>query len=135
MKQVLRSGKFTVTTNTCFNDVVTACSSVIREGQDGTWITDDMKAAYAKLHREGHAHSVEVWQDDALVGGLYGVHAGDVFCGESMFSLASNASKTALIWLCNTGKYASDRLPGLYRTPGKHGRTHDTPPRIYQRSA
>lgn len=106
MRQVLRSGKFTVTTNTCFNDVVTACSSVIREGQDGTWITDDMKAAYAKLHREGHAHSVEVWQDDALVGGLYGVHAGDVFCGESMFSLASNASKTALIWLCNTGKYA-----------------------------
>jgi leucyl/phenylalanyl-tRNA--protein transferase len=106
MRQVLRSGKFTVTTNTCFSDVVTACSSVIREGQDGTWITDDMKAAYAKLHREGHAHSVEVWQDDALVGGLYGVHAGDVFCGESMFSLASNASKTALIWLCNTGKYA-----------------------------
>ncbi|MES2064436.1 MAG: leucyl/phenylalanyl-tRNA--protein transferase [Bacteroidota bacterium] len=105
MRQVLRSGKFTVTTNTCFDAVVAACSSVIRQGQDGTWITDDMKAAYANLHKEGDAHSVEVWLDGKLVGGLYGVHAGDVFCGESMFSLASNASKTALIWLCNTGKY------------------------------
>jgi leucyl/phenylalanyl-tRNA--protein transferase len=105
MKRVLRSEPFTVTTDTCFNDVVAACSSIQREGQDGTWITDDMKAAYAKLHTEGHAHSVEVWQDDKLVGGLYGVHTGDVFCGESMFSHVSNASKTALIWLCNTGKY------------------------------
>jgi len=105
MKRVLRSEPFRVTTNTCFNDVVAACSSIQREGQDGTWITDDMKAAYAKLHAEGHAHSVEVWQDEKLVGGLYGVHAGDVFCGESMFSHVSNASKTALIWLCNTGRY------------------------------
>jgi leucyl/phenylalanyl-tRNA--protein transferase len=105
MKQVLRSGKFTITTNTCFVDVVTACSAVKREGQDGTWITDDMKAAYTKLHHEGYARSVEVWLDGKLVGGLYGVHAGDVFCGESMFSLVSNASKTALIWLCNTGQY------------------------------
>jgi len=105
MRQVLRSGKFTVTTNTCFDDVVAACSSVIRQGQDGTWITDDMKAAYASLHQEGYAHSVEVWLDGKLVGGLYGVHAGDVFCGESMFSLVSNASKTALICLCNTGRY------------------------------
>ncbi|MDB5127808.1 leucyl/phenylalanyl-tRNA--protein transferase [Mucilaginibacter sp.] len=105
MKRVLRSGAFTVTTDTCFNEVVAACSSIQREGQDGTWITDDMKAAYAKLHTEGHAHSVEVWQDDKLVGGLYGVHTGDVFCGESMFSHVSNASKTALIWLCNTGRY------------------------------
>ncbi|MCQ6961031.1 leucyl/phenylalanyl-tRNA--protein transferase [Mucilaginibacter aquariorum] len=105
MKRVLRSEPFRVTTNTCFNDVVAACSSIQREGQDGTWITDDMKAAYAKLHSEGHAHSVEVWQDDRLVGGLYGVHTGDVFCGESMFSRVSNASKTALIWLCNTGRY------------------------------
>jgi len=105
MRQVLRSNKFTVTTDTCYSDVVAACSSAKREGQDGTWITDDMKAAYAKLHQEGYAHSVEVWLDDKLVGGLYGVHAGDVFCGESMFSLVSNASKTALIWLCNTGKY------------------------------
>jgi leucyl/phenylalanyl-tRNA--protein transferase len=105
MKQVLRSGMFTVTQNQCFNEVVNACSSLPREGQNGTWITDDMKAAYARLHLEGYAHSVEVWQNNKLVGGLYGVAAGDVFCGESMFSLVSNASKTALIWLCNTGKY------------------------------
>lgn len=105
MRQVLRSGKFTITTDTCFGNVVAACSAAKREGQDGTWITDDMKAAYTKLHHEGYAHSVEVWMDGKLVGGLYGVHAGDVFCGESMFSLVSNASKTALIWLCNTGKY------------------------------
>ncbi|MES2265231.1 MAG: leucyl/phenylalanyl-tRNA--protein transferase [Bacteroidota bacterium] len=105
MSKVLRSGMFTVTTNTCFDEVVAACSAIKRHGQDGTWITDDMKAAYSKLHREGHAHSVEVWQDDKLVGGLYGVHAGNVFCGESMFSLVSNASKAALIWLVNTQKY------------------------------
>jgi len=105
MRQVLRSGKFKITFNQCFNDVVAACSSTPRDGQDGTWITDDMKAAYAKLHSLGHAHSIEVWHTDILVGGLYGVHAGDVFCGESMFSHMSNASKTALIWLCHNSKY------------------------------
>lgn len=105
MRQVLRSGKLNVTVDTCFNDVITACSTAPREGQDGTWIVPDMIAAYNRLHLEGYAHSVEVWQDDKLVGGLYGVHVGDVFCGESMFSRVSNASKTALIYLCNTGLY------------------------------
>jgi leucyl/phenylalanyl-tRNA--protein transferase len=105
MKKVLRLGTFTVTQNQCFNNVVQACSSAPREGQDGTWITDDMKAAYARLHQLGYAHSIEVWQNNNLVGGLYGVHAGDVFCGESMFSKVSNASKTALVWLCQTGLY------------------------------
>lgn len=105
MRQVLRSGKLRVTVDTCFNDVITACSTAPREGQDGTWIVSDMIAAYNRLHLEGYAHSVEVWQDEILVGGLYGVHAGDVFCGESMFSRVSNASKTALIYLCNTGLY------------------------------
>ncbi|WPU98617.1 leucyl/phenylalanyl-tRNA--protein transferase [Mucilaginibacter sp. cycad4] len=105
MRQVLRSGKLSVTVDTCFNDVITACSTAPREGQDGTWIVPDMIAAYNRLHWEGYAHSVEVWQDDELVGGLYGVHVGGVFCGESMFSRVSNASKTALIYLCNTGLY------------------------------
>lgn len=105
MRQVLRSGKLKVTVDTCFNDVITACSTAPREGQDGTWIVPDMISAYNRLHLEGYAHSVEVWQDDKLVGGLYGVHVGDVFCGESMFSRVSNASKTALIYLCNTGLY------------------------------
>ncbi|GGH11679.1 leucyl/phenylalanyl-tRNA--protein transferase [Mucilaginibacter phyllosphaerae] len=105
MHRILRSGVFTVTMDTCFNEVVSACSSVQRNGQDGTWITPDMKAAYLNLHLQGHANSIEVWQGGSLVGGLYGVAAGNIFCGESMFSLVNNASKTALIWLCNTGRY------------------------------
>jgi len=105
MRQVLRSGRFKVTCDQNFTEVINACSSVGRKGQEGTWITDDMKNAYIHLHNEGHAHSVEVWRDEELVGGLYGVQVGAVFCGESMFSKVSNASKMALISLCNSGKY------------------------------
>ncbi|NHA07482.1 leucyl/phenylalanyl-tRNA--protein transferase [Mucilaginibacter sp. HC2] len=105
MRRVLNSGRFSVTADTCFNEVITACSTVPREGQDGTWITDDMKAAYNQLHAEGYAHSVEVWQEQELVGGIYGVQVGDIFCGESMFSKVSNASKTALIHVCQSGLY------------------------------
>ncbi|WP_419700656.1 leucyl/phenylalanyl-tRNA--protein transferase [Mucilaginibacter sp. NFX135] len=105
MRRVLNSGRFSVTADTCFNEVITACSTVPREGQDGTWITDDMKAAYNRLHAEGYAHSVEVWQNGELVGGIYGVRVGNVFCGESMFSKVSNASKTALIHVCQSGLY------------------------------
>jgi leucyl/phenylalanyl-tRNA--protein transferase len=105
MRQVLRANRFTITTNTCFNDVVEACSSAKRGGQHGTWITPDMKAAYNELNKAGHAHSIEVWEQDKLAGGLYGVEVNSAFCGESMFSKISNASKTALIWLCQSGKY------------------------------
>jgi leucyl/phenylalanyl-tRNA--protein transferase len=105
MRQVLRSGKFRVTTNTCFAEVIKACSVAPREGQDGTWITDDMQAAYIKLHEDGYAHSVEVWEQNELVGGLYGIWVGEVFCGESMFSRVSNASKAALIYLCQTNRF------------------------------
>ena len=105
MRQVLRSGRFKVTINQCFTDVIKACSASFRKDQDGTWITDDMIEAYITLHQLGHAHSVEVWENDQLAGGLYGVHVGRVFCGESMFSKVSNASKTALIHLCQTKKY------------------------------
>ena len=105
MKQVLKSGRFGVTFNQSFAEVIDACSRIDRKGQDGTWITTDMKNAYIQLHNEGFAYSVEVWEDEKLVGGLYGVQIGTVFCGESMFSLVSNASKVALISLCNTGKY------------------------------
>jgi leucyl/phenylalanyl-tRNA---protein transferase len=105
MRQVLRSARFKVTYDTEFAEVIAACSAVGRPGQDGTWITADMIAAYVRLHALGVAHSVEVWEADALVGGLYGVQVGDVFCGESMFSKVSNASKTALISLCQTGRY------------------------------
>jgi len=105
MKQVLRSGQFTVTRDQCFEKVIEACSLVKRNGQDGTWITSEMKEAYIRLHTKDKAHSVEVWEQDKLVGGLYGVAIGPVFCGESMFSMVSNASKTALIALCNSGAY------------------------------
>jgi leucyl/phenylalanyl-tRNA--protein transferase len=105
IRQVLRSGKFRVTFDTCFAEVIQACSTSFRKDQDGTWITNDMIAAYTELHRLGHAHSIEVWQGEELVGGLYGVQVGHVFCGESMFSKVSNASKTALIHLCQTNKY------------------------------
>lgn len=105
MQQVLRSGRFTITTNQCFEKVIEACSRVERKGQGGTWLTPEMKVAYTRLHAEGHAHSIETWEQDKLVGGLYGVKIGAVFCGESMFSLVSNASKAALISLCKTGVY------------------------------
>jgi leucyl/phenylalanyl-tRNA--protein transferase len=105
MRQVLKSHRFTVTRDQCFEKVIDACSAVERNGQDGTWITGDMKNAYIRLHNEGYAHSVEVWEQEQLVGGLYGVQINSVFCGESMFSLASNASKIALICLCNSNNY------------------------------
>lgn len=105
MKRVLNSNRFKVTYNQCFADVIEACSSVERKDQDGTWITNDMKAAYIKLHHEGHAHSIEIWQENELVGGMYGIAVGDIFCGESMFSKVSNASKTAVIALCQSKKY------------------------------
>ena len=99
MRKLLSGNQFKLTKNTCFNRVLNYCSSVKREGQDGTWITEDMKKAYLQLHKRGYAKSYEVWEDDQLVGGLYGVDLGHVFCGESMFSLSSNASKYAFIKL------------------------------------
>ncbi|MFV1448814.1 leucyl/phenylalanyl-tRNA--protein transferase [Maribacter sp. HS] len=99
MKKVIRNKQFRLTKNTCFEKVLEYCSSVPREGQDGTWITEAMKTAYIKLHENGIAQSYEVWEKDKLVGGLYGVDLGHVFCGESMFSLTSNASKFAFIEL------------------------------------
>jgi leucyl/phenylalanyl-tRNA--protein transferase len=105
MRQILRSNNFKVTFDQCFDQVIEACAGAKREGQDGTWITDEMRKAYTSLHQYGYTHSVEVWQNDVLVGGLYGVEVNAVFCGESMFSKVSNASKLALITLCQTGKY------------------------------
>jgi leucyl/phenylalanyl-tRNA---protein transferase len=105
MRQVMRSGRFNITMNKCFEAVIEACSVIERKGQDGTWINPDMIAAYNKLHQEGYAHSVEVWQDNELAGGFYGIQVNSVFCGESMFSRVSNASKAALIWLCQSGSY------------------------------
>ena len=99
MRNILNRDVFKVTFNQDFKAVISNCQSVKREGQNGTWITDDMIAAYCKLYELGHAQSVEVWQNNELVGGLYGVDLGHVFCGESMFSKVSNASKVAFIHL------------------------------------
>ena len=99
MQRILRSDCFHSTWDRDFPAVINRCRHAPRAGQSGTWITDEMEAAYCELHRAGHAHSVEVWQADKLVGGLYGVLVGRCFCGESMFSHASNASKYALIQL------------------------------------
>lgn len=97
MRNILNRRMFTVTCNKSFRQVITACRNVEREGQDGTWITDDMVEAYCRLHDLGIARSYEVWHEDNLVGGLYGVDLGHIFCGESMFSLMPNASKVAFI--------------------------------------
>lgn len=99
MRKVLRSDQFHLTKNTCFEAVITQCSNIKRAGQKGTWITQDMKNAYIALHEKSHAVSYEVWESDQLVGGLYGIDLGHVFCGESMFSKTNNASKFAFIRL------------------------------------
>lgn len=96
LRRTLRRCPWTVRADTAFVDVVDACASVPRAGQDGTWITGQMRSAYAELHRLGHAHSVEVWSGPRLVGGLYGVAIGKMFFGESMFSAESGGSKVAL---------------------------------------
>jgi leucyl/phenylalanyl-tRNA--protein transferase len=99
MRQVLSGKRFTLTRNRCFKEVMEACSDIGRKGQEGTWITNNMKEAYLKLHQQGIARSYEVWEGNNLVGGLYGIDLGHVFCGESMFSKANNASKFAFIQL------------------------------------
>ncbi|WP_338407412.1 leucyl/phenylalanyl-tRNA--protein transferase [uncultured Flavobacterium sp.] len=101
MQNILNRNIFTVTFNQNFREVISNCQKIKRDGQNGTWITNDMVEAYCKLHELGIAKSVEVWQNGALVGGLYGVDLGHVFCGESMFSKVSNASKAAFIALAN----------------------------------
>lgn len=105
MKQVLKNGGFKVTANQVFAEVIAHCAKTPRKDQPGTWITKEMQEAYINLHQLGWAHSVEVWQNDTLVGGLYGIAINKVFCGESMFSLVSNASKVAMIFLCQQSDF------------------------------
>jgi leucyl/phenylalanyl-tRNA--protein transferase len=110
MRNIINRGIFTVTFNQNFREVITHCQQMVRDGQSGTWITREMVEAYCKLNQLGIAKSVEVWQDDALVGGLYGIDLGHVFCGESMFSKVSNASKMAFIALVQQLKKGNYRL-------------------------
>ncbi|OIV42981.1 leucyl/phenylalanyl-tRNA--protein transferase [Flavobacterium johnsoniae] len=110
MRNILNRNQFTVTFNTAFKEVILNCQQIKRDGQNGTWISDQMIEAYCVLNAEGIAKSVEVWQDEVLVGGLYGIDLGHVFCGESMFSKVSNASKTAFISLVNYLKKENYKL-------------------------
>ena len=99
LRRSLRRGVFRVTLDQAFTGVMTACATVPRPGQDGTWITPGMIESYTDLHRRGIAHSVEAWRGDALAGGLYGVSLGAVFFGESMFAHETDASKVAFVTL------------------------------------
>ncbi len=106
MKQVLRNCDCTVTVNTDFTQVIKQCALIKRSGQPSTWITNDMIEAYIKLHNLGYATSVEVWKDEVLVAGFYGVDLGNkVFCGESMFTKESNASKVGFITFVQNSDY------------------------------
>ncbi len=96
LARVLRSGRFTTSVDRDFEGVMRACAA---DREDGTWISDEIVESYVALHRLGRAHSVEVWRDARLVGGLYGVHLGAAFFGESMFHTETDASKVALVTL------------------------------------
>ena len=98
LAKVIRKGRYALTLDTAFSEVVTACAAP-RSGQSGTWITAEMREAYVRLHHDGYAHSVECWYEGRLAGGLYGVAIGSVFFGESMFTRATDASKVAFVAL------------------------------------
>lgn len=100
MKQVLKKNEFEITANKNFRSVLEGCSLAKRKENQGTWLNEKFKKAYYNLHEKGYAHSIEAWQNQTLVGGLYGVQVGQIFVGESMFSDVSNASKSCLIMLC-----------------------------------
>jgi leucyl/phenylalanyl-tRNA--protein transferase len=99
LRNIINRAIFEVTINKDFQGVITSCQTITRKGQNGTWITDDIIQSYTQLHKLGKVISFEVWQNNKLVGGLYGVDLGHVFCGESMFSKVPNASKVAFVKL------------------------------------
>jgi leucyl/phenylalanyl-tRNA--protein transferase len=101
MKKIMRQGRFSLSLDAAFGEVITACSRAQRPGQPGTWITGGMIEAYCRMHDLGYAHSVEAWLDGELAGGLYGISLGRIFFGESMFSRVSNASKAAFLFLAD----------------------------------
>ncbi len=108
--KILKKNKFNVTVDTCFEDVIKNCAVMDRGYEVGTWITDEVVRGYTELHRLGYAHSVEVWDENGLAGGLYGVAVGSIFCGESMFTLRSNASKVGFVKLVDNLKRLGFKL-------------------------
>ena len=105
MQKIINKNEFTITENTAFEAVIYNCKNIDRNDGFGTWITNDMEQAYINLHKKGIAKSIEVWFKDELVGGLYGVEINHIFCGESMFSKVSNASKLAFMHLAKNKNY------------------------------
>ena len=101
LKKTIFKNKYSITYNKSFEEVINCCSKIKREGQQGTWITKNMITAYLQLHKNGYAQSIEVWSDNQLIGGLYGVDLKEkkIFCGESMFSKKNDASKIAFYYL------------------------------------
>ncbi len=112
LRRTLRNEKFEITFNQNFQEVIDHCANIPRKGQAGTWITATMKEAYLTLHKAGHAVSIEIWQEEKMVGGLYGVDLPEkkIFCGESMFSLVNDASKVAFYHL---SEYAESKQYAL----------------------
>lgn len=101
LKSTIRKQSFEYSIDQDFLSVITSCKSISRNEQNGTWLNEDLVHSFLKLHELGVAHSVEVWQENELVGGLYGLALGNIFCGESMFSKIPDASKFGLVALCN----------------------------------
>ncbi len=105
MKKIMNKNDFIITENKAFTEVIYNCKNISRSDGFGTWITDNMEQAYINLYKKGIAKSIEIWQNNELVGGLYGLEINNVFCGESMFSKVSNTSKLAFIHLVRSKKY------------------------------
>ena len=130
LRRTISQGRFDTRYNTAFAQVITACANVSRAHEEGTWITPEMQRAYIRLHELGHAHCMESWREDRLVGGIYGVRVGRCFCGESMFHHETDASKVALAALVERLRadgVDADRLPGLQRASAPPGCTGDFP--------
>jgi len=104
-KQTMRNSVWKITADVAFETVIDRCAQIKRKGQQGTWISTEIKEAYLDLHRQDRAHSIEIWEDSTLIGGLYGVTFGKIFYGESMFAERANASKIGLIYLCQYLEY------------------------------
>ncbi len=118
LQKTINKNLFPITMDQAFDQVITECAKVPRKRDEGTWIVSDMISAYCQLHASGYAHSVEAWQNDMLVGGLYGVSLGKCFFGESMFTHVTNASKVAFVALVNHLKALSFDLIDCQVTTG-----------------
>ncbi len=105
MQKLIKKNIYTITENKAFREVIYNCKTIDRKEGFGTWITGEMEQAYINLHEKGVAKSIEVWLENELVGGLYGLEINNIFCGESMFSNVSNASKLAFIHLAKNKEY------------------------------